>query len=304
MRVLVAEDDFASRILLEAVLVKWGYEVLTAVDGEAAWNILKADNAPPIAIVDWMMPKLSGVDLCARVRERPRELVPYILMLTAKGQKSDVSEGLDAGADDYLVKPFDMQELAARMRVARRSITLQRDLVDSRIAIAYQAVHDVSTGALNRGSIISALSEAIAAGEVLTVMLLSIDGHKALQQNQGASPAEATVRAVVQQIRALMPDAVIGRYGTDELLVVQAEASLANVIELAEKAREAVADRSFAAAIGLDVDVTLSMGLAEWDGTANLELLLCYADAALYAARNVGNTIDVFSLEVEQQSAQ
>src|SRR6478736_8594110 len=116
MRILIAEDDFASRILLQAVLLKWGYEVVPANDGEVAWSILQTETAPPIAIIDWMMPMMSGVDLCARVRGQSRELVPYILMLTAKGQKEDISVGLDSGADDYLVKPFDLSELGARLR--------------------------------------------------------------------------------------------------------------------------------------------------------------------------------------------
>lgn len=304
MRILIAEDDFASRILLEAVVTKWGYEPVCAPDGEAAWSLLDSETAPPIAVIDWMMPKLSGVELCARVRSQARELVPYILMLTAKGQKSDVSEGLDAGADDYLVKPFDLVELGARLRVARRAITLQSELIDSRKAIQYQALHDISTGALNRGSIISALSETLNRGQPFTVMLAAVDGHKALQQREGAAPAEAAVRSAVQRIRALLPDALIGRYSSDEPLIVCPGWSLAVAVDAAETARKSIARASFAELTGLDNSVTLSIGLAEWDGHASVELLLCYADAALYAARSVGNAIDIFSMDLQPQSAE
>lgn len=304
MRILVAEDDFASRILLEAVLNKWGYDPVTAVDGEDAWRVLDSETAPPIAIIDWMMPNLSGVELCKRLRAQERELVPYVVMLTAKGQKADVSEGLDAGADDYLVKPFDLVELGARIRVARRSINLQRELIDSRKAIQYQALHDLSTSALNRGSAIGALSEALVAGESLTVMLMAIDGHKMLQQREGAAPAEAAVRGVVQRVRSLLPNAVIGRYCADELLIICRGSSLAAGVEAADAIRRSVAAPSFAELTGVDSDVTLSIGLAEWDGNASVELLLCYADAALYAARGVGNAIDIFGMELQPQSAE
>ena len=298
MRILIAEDDFASRILLEAVLVKWGYEVVAANDGELAWSILQSETAPPIAFVDWMMPKLSGVDLCTRIRGQARELVPYILMLTAKGQKEDISQGLDAGADDYLVKPFDLGELGARLRVARRAIALQRELIDSRKAIQYQAVHDLTTGALNRGSILAALSEATSGTRPLSIMLLAIDDHKRLQKLEGAASAEAAVAGVVQRVRSLAPNAVIGRYGADELLVLSVASSLTEATALADEIRCAVASPTFSEGIGLETNVTVSGGLAGWDGSAGAELLLCYADAALYAARSVGNSIDVFGLSL------
>ena len=305
MRILIAEDDFASRILLQAVLVKWGYEVVAANDGEVAWTVLQGETAPPIAIVDWMMPGLSGVDLCARVRSQARELVPYILMLTAKGQKEDISQGLDSGADDYLVKPFDLAELGARLRVARRAIALQRELVESRKAIQYQALHDLTTGALNRGSILSALSEAVSAEKPLSIMLIAIDGHKALQQREGAASAEAAVAGVVQRVRTSAPEALIGRYGADELLVLSIGTGLNDATTMADDIRGAVASPTFPESTGLETNVTISLGIAEWDGSAGAELLLCYADAALYAARSIGNTIDVFGLAVgEAQSAE
>jgi two-component system, cell cycle response regulator len=295
MRILIAEDDFASRILLDAVLVKWGYEVVIANDGEQAWNILRSDVAPQIAILDWMMPKRSGVELCALVRGSQRELSPYIVMLTAKGQKEDVSEGLDAGADDYLIKPFDLVELGARLRVARRSLDWQRQLVESRRAIHYQALHDLSTGALNRGAALDALSHALTGTTSVTAMLVAIDRHKELQQREGVPQAEAAVRAVVQAIRATVKDAAIGRYETDQLLVVLQE-PLSPAVALADRVRGAIVGQELAVAAGIDSRLTVSVGLAEWDGAASMELLLCYADTALYSARAEGDTVDIFSM--------
>jgi len=296
MQILIAEDDFASRILLEAVLVKWGYGVTTADDGEAAWDVLREDNAPAIAIVDWMMPKLSGVELCRRVREQHRELVPYILMLTAKGQKADVTFGLDAGADDYLVKPFDLSELGARMRVAKRSIGLQRELIEARKAAHYQAVHDVSTGALNRGSALSQLSEMLGSATPLSIALAAVGNHKQLQERDGAQAAEAVVRAVVQRWRALAPTAMLGRYGPSELLVTLPSGAAADLAELAAQVRADVGTNAFRMSSGVRSPVAFAAGVAEWDGSASLELLLCYADTALYAAQPGG--VEIFDLKV------
>jgi diguanylate cyclase (GGDEF)-like protein len=299
MRILIAEDDFASRILLDAVLSKWGYEVVQVFDGEAAWQALAADNAPPIAILDWMMPGLSGVEVCARVRQQPRDLSPYILMLTTKGQKADVSFGLDAGADDYLTKPFDLVELGARLRVAKRSITMQTDLIAAKQDARYQALHDGPTGALNRGAIISALSGELRGSAPVSIGLYSIDGYKLLQERFGATCAEATMRHLVHCVRSEHPTAHIGRYGADELLVVMPDGGIAQAVALAERVRATPTHASFAASVGIDTPLTLSIGVAGWDGAASSELLLCYADTALYAARNTGNAVDIFDFASE-----
>jgi two-component system, cell cycle response regulator len=296
MRVLIAEDDFASRILLDAVLLKWGYEVVPANDGEAALQILQGETAPPIAILDWMMPKLSGLDVCQLARQQSRELVPYILMLTAKGHKEDISCGLDAGADDYLVKPFDLVELGARLRVARRAIALQSALLDSQRTVRYQALHDVSTGALNRGGILTALSDSMRPGERVTVTLYCINEHKARQEREGVPSAEAAVRGVVQRLRTALPDALIGRYGADELLVVQSGKEDAEVADAAARVRAEVAAPPFARLHGALAPIEVSAGVVAWDAQASLELLLCYADAALYAARAASSGIELFEL--------
>lgn len=302
MRVLIAEDDFASRILLDAVLLKWGYEVVPANDGEEAWQILRTETAPPIAILDWMMPKISGVDLCHLIREQSRELVPYILMLTAKGQKTDVSCGLDAGADDYLVKPFDLAELAARLRVARRAITLQRELIDSRKTVRYQALHDISTGALNRGAVLSFLAETMQPGAEVAVVLVTLDQHRERQEHEGAQTAEAAVRAVVQRLRGLVPAARIGRYGADELLMVLPQKDEALVVANIQRLRAEVAAPEFARAHGVDSPILLSAGIVSWDQKASMELLLCYADAARYAARSGGGGgVELFELRTGQR---
>jgi len=128
MRILIAEDDLVSRKMLEATLARWGYEVVITCDGEAAWQALQQPDAPRIAILDWMMPGLDGVDVCRHVRARESGDPAYILLLTAKGNKADIVSGLEAGADDYIVKPFDREELRARLQAGIRIVTLQAAL--------------------------------------------------------------------------------------------------------------------------------------------------------------------------------
>ena len=128
MRVLIAEDDAVSRRVLAATLDKFGYEVVVTADGAEAWAVLQRANAPQLAILDWMMPGLDGIELCRRVRDRPTVTPPYLILLTAKSGKQDVIIGLDAGANDYLTKPFDRAELRACVRVGAHVLELQETL--------------------------------------------------------------------------------------------------------------------------------------------------------------------------------
>lgn len=128
-RVLIAEDDPVSRTVLEEFLRKFGLEVVVCSDGEEAWKVLSGDNAPELAIIDWMMPGMHGIEICRRLREAPGATNPYLILLTVKGSKEDKIKGLQAGADDYLTKPFDSEELNARIRVGHRIMRLQRQRI-------------------------------------------------------------------------------------------------------------------------------------------------------------------------------
>ena len=128
MKVLLAEDSGVIRLLLQRVLTNWGYEVVFAEDGTQAWQILERPDSPRIALLDWMMPGLDGLEVCQRVRSAGREPRVYIILLTGKDQQKDVVRGLAAGADDYLRKPFDNAELEARIRTGRTIVELQDEL--------------------------------------------------------------------------------------------------------------------------------------------------------------------------------
>ncbi len=130
MRVLIVDDEAVIRRLLATSLKSWGYEVLTASGGEQAWEILKRDDAPSLAILDWTMPGMDGLELCKKVRALQKSKKPYLIFVTAKARTQDIVTGLEAGADDYIVKPFQREELRARVRVGERMLELQTALAD------------------------------------------------------------------------------------------------------------------------------------------------------------------------------
>jgi sigma-B regulation protein RsbU (phosphoserine phosphatase) len=143
VKILIAGDDPVSRIILNRTLQSWGHEVVVVTDGAMAWEILQGEYAPPLAILDWMMPGLDGVEVCRRVRALGRSEPTYIILLTAKHQKTDIVAGLDSGANDYVTKPFDQRELQARLRVGERMTLLQRELAD-RVRLLEEALGQIN----------------------------------------------------------------------------------------------------------------------------------------------------------------
>ena len=150
MNILIAEDDFTSRSILAMILEKHGYGVAAAADGAEAWAAMQGADAPKLAILDWMMPEMDGIEVCRRIRTLETDQPAYIIMLTAKGEKDDIVAGLEAGADDYLAKPYDPDESRARVGVGRRVVEMQAKLAEARDALAHEATHDPLTGILNR----------------------------------------------------------------------------------------------------------------------------------------------------------
>lgn len=144
MKALIADDDLTYRRMLEALLGKWGYDLVVASDGDAAWQVLHAPDAPQIAILDWMMPGKDGVEICRQIRESSQSDPKYIILLTSKGEKKDIVSGLDAGADDYITKPFESEELRARVQVGERILRLQSELA-RRVKELQEALDQIET---------------------------------------------------------------------------------------------------------------------------------------------------------------
>src|SRR5580698_4290884 len=154
---LIAEDDPIFRRILETWFKKWDYAVTAVDNGLAAWEVLQKEDSPQLAILDWMMPGMDGVEICRKIRSRKHGPYRYVLLLTAKDDKQDVITGLEAGADDYLTKPFDVEELRARVRAGRRILDLQAALIRVQGALQFEAAHDRLTGIWNRGAILDLL---------------------------------------------------------------------------------------------------------------------------------------------------
>ncbi len=131
MKILIAEDDYITRLMVQVSLEKWGYRVTCVENGNEAWDVLQEADAPQIAILDWEMPGLDGVEVCRKVKELDKETPIYVILLTARDSRNDILRGFDMGADDYMTKPFDDNELRARVRVAERLVHIQIALAES-----------------------------------------------------------------------------------------------------------------------------------------------------------------------------
>ncbi len=125
---MIAEDDTTTRLMLQGLLKKWGFDTVDAVNGKEAWNLLKGKDFPQVILLDWEMPGIDGLEICQRVKKFKKELPPYIIMLTVRDSKDEIVQGLEAGADDYITKPFDENELRARINVAKRMVRIQLSL--------------------------------------------------------------------------------------------------------------------------------------------------------------------------------
>jgi DNA-binding response OmpR family regulator len=143
-KILIADDDLTSRELLEAILTKWGLAVISAQDGDQAWEVLQAPNPPKLAILDWMMPGMDGADICRNVRQKTNNRHPYLILLTTKNRTQDIIQGLNSGANDYVTKPFNVEELRARIDVGFRVIELQ-DSLAARIGDLEKALERIKT---------------------------------------------------------------------------------------------------------------------------------------------------------------
>jgi len=302
MRILIADDSNVSRHLLETIVRKWGYQVITTADGNQAWEALQQPDAPRMAILDWMMPGLTGPEVCERVRQKGVEPYTYILLLTSRTQKEDVIEGMTAGADDYVVKPFDQQELNVRLRAGRRIIDLQDELLKAQAALRYQATHDALTGIINRGRISEILAENVAKTGPLGVIMLDLDKFKTVNDTFGHAAGDAVLIATAKRLADSLTDKdTIGRYGGEEFLVVSQRTPL-EMLELAEFLRTQIGGAPVETG-ALRLAVTASFGVANRNGSgvAHGNILLKAADDALYEAKKLGRNRVVVAASVEGQ---
>lgn len=294
MQVLIADDDTILRQLLANMLAGWGYEVVTAADGAEAWDLLQQPNAPYLAILDWMMPGLTGPAVCRELRQARKEPYTYVLLLTARTNKEDVIEGMNSGIDDYITKPFDAQELKVRLRAGRRILDLQAELVAAREALREQATRDPLTCVWNRYAIFDTLNREIHRSvrerAALSLIMADLDHFKQVNDTYGHLAGDTVLREAARRMQSCVrPYDYVGRYGGEEFLVVLPGTSSSQAAQLAERLRWALAS-SPVALWSLPIQVTASFGVSgiEAGGYATPEALIRTADEALYRAKESG----------------
>jgi diguanylate cyclase (GGDEF)-like protein len=295
MRILVVDDEPLSRLLVQAAVDGMGHQWIAADDGEAAWRCFSQDK-PDVLITDLMMPRVDGLELCRRVRANAQTSYTYIILVTALGDRHDIVRGMDAGADDYLVKPLRLFDLQARLIAAQRVTDLHAELDRHRAQLAHLARHDPLTGLSNRRSldedleVLHARSQRYGRGFALA--MCDIDRFKAYNDTHGHQAGDQALRAVAATIVGEVRggDGVY-RYGGEEFLLVLPEQTLDTAVVAVERVRSAVERLAIPQpAAGPGGRLTLSAGIAAFSPgePTTAEELLGQADAALYRAKSAG----------------
>jgi two-component system, cell cycle response regulator len=302
--VLIAEDDPILRHVLQTWLQRWNYRVIAVDNGLDAWNALQRADAPPMAILDWVMPDMDGIEVCRKVRSLKQGAYEYILLLSAKDDKHDVVTGLEAGADDYLTKPFDVDELRARVCAGRRILELQEALLRAQVALQFEAAHDHLTNLWNRGAILDLLHKEMHRWKriksPLGVIMADLDHFKSINDSHGHLVGDAVLQEVAHRLASgVRGYDSVGRYGGEEFLVVLPGCDASDLVSIAERLCQSIADQPINTSMG-SLSVTLSLGLASTEANREDllpagEALLRAADAALYAAKGQGRNRVVYA---------
>lgn len=293
MRILVADDNEIMRVLIENIIMHWDYEVVSAKDGEEAWEILQQEDSPRIALLDWEMPGMDGIELCQHIRKREKDgaRYTYILLLTARDNQKDIIAGMEAGADDYVVKPFNQYELHARVRSGQRIVELQTELYRMKEEFYRLSRTDPLTGCFNRRAILERLQAELARasreGQSLGVGMFDIDHFKSVNDLHGHSSGDEVLCEFVRRLeKELRISDMYGRVGGEEFLSLWPAADLQSTFLVAERIRAIVGKAPFLE--NKMLHVTVSIGVTVSKGGEAPEIVMGRADQALYTAKQNG----------------
>ena len=289
MKILIADDDPISRRLLEATLSGWGYDVLVTCDGNEAWEAMQQPEAPGLVISDWMMPHIDGLELCRKIRQMEKTGYIYFIILTAKGMKEDVIEGLEAGADDFLIKPFNREELKYRTRIGKRIIELEQRILKL-------AATDSLTGVLNRRAFMERMEQEIQRSlrenTSLSLILTDIDYFKKVNDRYGHQTGDIVLQRFTEQLLdSSRPYDIVGRYGGEEFVICLPGANISQSVSVAERMRSKLEEMKILPPdSSKSIRITASFGTTAFliGSEEKADSLIKRADNALYKAKNEG----------------
>jgi two-component system chemotaxis response regulator CheY len=297
MNVLIAEDDAPSRIMLQSLLTTWGYTVTATCDGGEAWRILCEDQHPLLVILDWMMPEMEGPEIVRRLREKEDSNPHYIIIMTSANGNNAAAEALDAGADDFIGKPFNINELRARIAVGHRVKCLQQSLSDklhsleaATDTIMRLARIDELTGLHNRRSFNEifalALSAAHRYGHPLSLISIDLDHFKSVNDTFGHSVGDLVLKEFSKLILEMVREEdVAARWGGEEFIILLSHSACEDAVALAERIRSRFEHNPGSAT---SLALTASFGVAQLQYGEREDDLIRRADDALYRAKHEG----------------
>ena len=303
--ILIVDDEAPIRDMIRMGLEMAGYDCIEAADSQQA-HALIIDSRPDLVLLDWMMPGIEGIEICRRIRENSKkeDQYTYITLLTAKESKENIVSGMDAGADDYITKPFDMHELRVRVRAGQRIVQLQSELLEAKNNLEIQSRTDPLTGVLNRRAILSQIGREISRAKRdnthISISMLDFDHFKKINDTFGHLAGDAVLREGVNRVEETIRtyDAV-GRFGGEEFIVVLPGANQTDAFVIAERIRLKINDKN-ANADGVSIPFAISQGLATSNGESTVDELIAKADEALYRAKENGrNRVEQASLQEE-----
>jgi two-component system cell cycle response regulator len=293
LKILVADDSPVYRKLVEQSLSRERYTVFFAKNGREAMDLF-AEHQPALVITDWSMPDISGIELCQRIRRDYQQVYAYVIILTGNTDKEEVIEGLAAGADDYLTKPFHPGELQARVRVGRRIVDLHREVQDKNLQLEQMALTDPLTGLPNRRAIdfwaSRELSAAVRHDFPIWVAMADLDHFKSINDTHGHDTGDIVLKSFADILKSNTRQSdICGRLGGEEFLVILTHVEKENVTIAIERIRKQFEAQKFTVARHT-FGATASFGIAGIRATARPDFsdLVTRADAALYRAKRQG----------------
>ena len=302
---LIAEDDPVTRRLLEKVLFNAGYQVLSSKNGLEALQIMEK-NFCPIVITDWMMPKVDGLELCRSVRKMTFPGYVFIIIITANDSKDNIIAGLQAGADDYITKPFNQAELRARLSTAVRVLSLEQTLKEANEQIRNLSIRDSLTNVYNRGFLTEQLphnlDEALAASQPLSLIMCDIDHFKHINDHYGHQAGDTVLIEFCNCLRTVIGDTNewIARYGGEEFLIILPNTTLTEAGNVAEQIRTMLS-HMVVVIEDAQIGFTASFGVSSFDGNKattarpSPDALINEADRCLYEAKKEGRNCVIVS---------